>query len=331
MTAIPPSHDRDLPPGRHRVRREHLLREIAPQRPGPVRPSWRRPAFLAPAAAAALTIAVVVGVTVTRDASPVRPEGGTHGGAASTAAGPTASSRDAAELLERIADRAERRTAPTAADDEFVYLRRVAYFWKTDPDKKPGGDCATTSEGHEDGLVELWVSADGEHTGLRRERGTDGRPVDRPIVRNGQYTDTSYARARKLPTDTAGMARWLRARGGTGDRATFENAGRLLSTSWLPPRVEAAVYRALARMPGLVVVDAAKDAAGRTGVAVALPAEPGTRAELVFRDKDLSFLGDATVDTAAPENSCDTLRPGDVVVGTALMGRAIVGAPGETP
>ncbi|MER5179779.1 CU044_5270 family protein [Streptomyces sp. NPDC002896] len=324
---IPPSRDRDLPPGRHRVLREQLMREIRSEPAGAPK-TWRRPAFVAPAVAAALSVAVVVGVTVTRDsAAPPRPE---------TAMTQTPSTQSAARLLERIARAAEKRQLPDIRDDQFVYTKRESYHWKMDPDKTLPEGCASTSEAYDYGVRELWESVDGRHVGLSREHRDNGRTVERPIAHQlpGKRMPNYYRQAEELPTDPEAMYRWLtQARQGrSGDEmAGFQTAARLLDDSLLPPRTQAALYRALARIPGLTVVEGAEDVAGRAGVGVMMKVTQGNRAVLVFDAQSLAYLGDSTIDHSAPKNKCDGTDIGDVVSATAVLDREVVNKAGQRP
>nr|WP_272926196.1 CU044_5270 family protein [Streptomyces sp. SID8379] len=320
-----------MPPGRHRALREHLLREIDSARETPVRTSWRRPVLLAPVAAAALAVAVVVGVAVTRDASsgPAEPRPGvfsTH----TSAVNPTM-------VLDRAALAAEGRKDVPTKDSQFLYLEQEGYHWKTDPGKKLPEGCFTTGEARRpDGVQELWQSVDGRHVGLRREHRADGTLVDHPIAVQspGQDLPTSYRQAeRELPTDVNAMYRWLVK--GDDHVAAFGKARLLLDSLVLPPRTSATLFRALARIPGLVVVEDARDLLGRTGVAVALDTtdEQGTltgeRSELIFRTDNSLYLGSSTVELAAPKDRCDVLDPGDLIMGTVVLGQAVVARTGQ--
>ncbi|MCX4907915.1 hypothetical protein [Streptomyces sp. NBC_00878] len=311
MSTIP---EKDLPPGRHRALKEHLMREIASNQPPlPVRsPVWRRPALVAPVTAAALSVAVVIGVSVTRDAAsdgPSRPH------SAVSDRPERRSSESAAHLLERVAVAAAK--LPSGAEgDKFVYTKTDDYHWKSDP-AKTVGDCPRTLEAHPYGVQERWESVDGQYAVLG------------------------------LPNDTEGMYRWLygldRGEKPSGkrsaDEAAFVKASGLLTGSLLPPKTAAALYRAVSKIPGLIVVEGARDAANRTGVAVVMDGvaaisfgqggEP--RSELIFDEKTLAYMGESTVNLSAPENRCQSLAAGDLVGSVAILERAVVEKKGERP
>ncbi|MER5225593.1 CU044_5270 family protein [Streptomyces flaveus] len=356
MSEIP---EKDLPPGRHRVLREHLMREIretgtaqdgqdgtsgsGEDRDQPVRTFWRRPAFVAPLAAATLTIAIAVGVGVTRDA---RPEG-----TGSPMAQPTIT-EDADPLLERLALAAAAEAPGEIKNDQFVYTKRETYHWKMDPNKGVPDGCVTTLEGYEYGVRELWESVDGQSEGRSRLLGSNGKADDQSLAPQlpGKDTVNFYRQAEELPTDPEAMRHWLygldpgeKPSGSkSADVNAFAKAGNLLTSSLLPPKVAAALYRAIAEIPGVMAVEDAKDAAGRTGVAVVMDASGviGTairgsqgpaRAELIFDEKSLAYLGQTVVNLAAPKRKCDPLEAGDLVSSTAVLARGVVDTTSQRP
>lgn len=363
MSTIP---EKDLPPGRHRVLREHLMREITnetsdtsetdkahdtSETPSPVRPPlWRRPAFVAPALAGALSVAVVLGVTVTRDAT--GPSAG-PGIASSDRTPDTMSRQSPAEVLERIARAAEKERLSRVRDNQFVYSEVENYHWKMDPGLRIPDGCLMTQEGHPYGVEQSWKSVDGQSEGLRREhadgKGSDGDYVENTIARQlpGKTMPEYFRQVEELPTDPEGMYRWLyglepgeRASGKrAADVGAYEKVATLLTGQLLPPKTAAALYRAAARIPGLFVVDGARDAAGRQGVAVAMkgaslswtPDRVGARSELIFDEKTDKFLGESTVRITGPKNECDVLDKGDLVESVAVVDRGIVDETGRLP
>lgn len=76
-----------------------------------------------------------------------------------------------------------------------------------------------------------------------------------------------------------------------GDPDAFAD---LLRDKIEPPRVSAALYRAVALIPGVTLVPHATDAIGRHGVAVAQTAD-GIRTELIFSKKSLNLIGERTI------------------------------------
>ncbi|QYX78211.1 CU044_5270 family protein [Streptomyces akebiae] len=350
-TGVPAAVERELLPGRHRVLREQLMREIENDGETPVvRPRtalWRRPAFVGPAVAAALTVAVVVGAAVTQQAAgPLT----THADGSGDRRPGEAKRSDqrAAELLERVAEAAGRRSLPEVRDDQFVYTERDDYHWKMDSEKNDHG-CPDTLEAYPYGVREFWSSVDGQHNGLQRERGVDGEVGELSVgIQLPAKNGANFFREveDELPTDADGMYRYLyglkgdeRASGAkSADRKAFDKASTLLVEQLLPPKVEAALYRAVARIPGLTVYEGSVDAADRTGVSVGLegdwPEYRGhgpTRHELLFGTRTLAFLAADTVKLDPPADSCDSLDAGDLVTSVAILERAVVDSVSERP
>lgn len=115
------------------------------------------------------------------------------------------------------------------------------------------------------------------------------------VVRN-ERTDHQYLSG--LPTDPVHMRGFLYGRpraGAAPDDAAFLAASSLLSSAHVPAKQAAAVYRAIATIPGVTLVPDARDAAGRSGIAVgradALDRNLGVRRDLIFDTESYRFLG----------------------------------------
>jgi hypothetical protein len=117
-----------------------------------------------------------------------------------------------------------------------------------------------------------------------------------------------------LPTDPGRLLAILRDSvgedGPNGDRQVFK-AGTALATAadaLLPPGLRAALYRALAEVPGVERIPGQADLAGRPGVAIAHTYD-GRRTEIVIDPVTSRTLGYRMVTTAAR----DGIPPGTVV------------------
>ncbi|MCL6736368.1 CU044_5270 family protein [Streptomyces neyagawaensis] len=342
---VPAAVERELPPGRHRVLREQLMREIENRtesadtsRPVAVRPLWRRPAFAAPAVAAALTVAVVVGSAVIAEppAPSVLKQGDPSGG--------TLSDRRAAEVLERAAEAVGKRKQPAIEDDQFVYIKQEDYHWKLDEDLMRS-DCDSTDEGHPFGTREFWRSVDGKHAGLARDEQFGERRLH--VLPRMKGFITSYRQAEdELPDGVEGMYRYLygakagkepKAGDRRADRKAFAKGAELLAGQLLPPKEEVALYRALARIPGLTVYEGARDTVGRSGVSVGIAGwfndfgQGRSRYELLFDERTSAFLAFNSVNLNAPDGDCESLRVGDLVSSAAILKRGVVDRTGERP
>ena len=127
------------------------------------------------------------------------------------------------------------------------------------------------------------------------------------------------------------------------DRAFMLIDGMLQTVQ--PPEVRAALYRALAKIPGVTVIQGATDAAGRRGVALARAAAiegPGSsgwlRLEIIVDPDTYRYLGARHVVTRdhfipdTPTGSKGTrFRKGQVLVSRAQVALAVVDAPCQRP
>ncbi|WP_149830108.1 CU044_5270 family protein [Streptomyces tailanensis] len=346
---LPSAEDRDLPPGRHRVLKEHLMREIseinesenagagggAPEQAA-VRRFWRRPAFVAPVVAATLTAAVVVGGTVTQNAAaPPRPE------ARSTSERPSA-----AEVLERIARAAEKRPGPgKAGDDQFVYIKST----EDAADASFDDTCAIQAVNLYD--FESWTSVDGTLWGLDRSYGNGKQTYEEkqhPKAKSsGAKAPMNYRAVQELPTDPEKMYVWLHKGNNSrsrSDDSAFQTASEILSENLVPPQVSAALFRAVAELPGVTVKFGVKDALGRGGISIGrTPDEARTeRIEWIFDEETLEYLGERMVwveptgEGAGQEaersgSTCPPVRDGAVLMSKAITDVAVVDKAGELP
>ncbi|MFD7405508.1 CU044_5270 family protein [Streptomyces sp. NPDC059866] len=296
--------ERDLPPGRHRLLKEHLMTEIRREAPTEqrTRPKWLRPALVAGA------VAAVTAVTLTLAApSGEQPT-------------PTAS-KEAVALLEDIALAAEQADTLKIRDDQFVYIKSKV-GWSVYEEGKP----AKLEPIHQ---REVWLSADGSKRGMLHD----------PVVRSdhelleketpGIPSNTNYRHLQTLPTDPDRMFDWLNSvsQGSSKDEANFVLVGDLARESLMPPAQAAALYRAAAKIPGVFVIDDAVDAAGRHGVAVAR-VDDGERVELIFDKETKEFLGEREV---AVEDRPSGFEKGDVTGRSAILERTVVDKAGQRP
>jgi hypothetical protein len=112
-----------------------------------------------------------------------------------------------------------------------------------------------------------------------------------------------------------------------------------------PPEVRAALYRALAKIPGVTVVHSATDAAGRRGVAFTRAASiefsgssSWLRLEIILDNDTYRYLGARYIVTRdyfmpdVPSDSKGTrFRKGQVLISTAQLALAVVNAPCQRP
>jgi hypothetical protein len=324
----PPS--RDLPPGRHEFHKERLMTMIDEdtRTPAPARgrrPLPLRPAFVLPGVA--LIVAGAVGVVVTRDG------GGTSAPAAITEpaqfADPHAgTTHGVIQLANRMALVAATRKDTPAPAGGWVYVnsKTTDFFISENADAGTSTPVATVSN------RQTWMSLDGSkgwliQGGIDQKKG--GESLDGGA---GPYFNApSYNFLADLPTDPdALLARIYTETKGAGngpDSEAFTTVGDLLLESYPPAALYPALYRAAAKIPGVLVVDDAVDAAGHHGVALARVDELGVRDELIFDKKTYTFLGTREVYTV----DLGGIKAGTVKFSLSILDRALVGAMKQVP
>ncbi|MEU8196483.1 CU044_5270 family protein [Microbispora amethystogenes] len=224
--------------------REHFMAEIAndEHRTSPTRRAFRtrpRPLLAGLAGAAALAV-VPLGM---------------------------ASSDDVSGQLERISLVAAR---SSAAEGRYSYRRTLYAFAVPVREQTMPGEGPMEMQP----MVrrEIWVE----------QRRLDGKAL---IIDNGRQEEYDqgdveyrhrYEELAKLPTDPDDLLKAIYADpetkegdGTTRQQRAFGTIGTLLEQEVLPPALGAALYRAVARIPGVTIVDRSQDAAGREGIAVA--------------------------------------------------------------
>ncbi|MGK5552981.1 CU044_5270 family protein [Actinomadura kijaniata] len=125
------------------------------------------------------------------------------------------------------------------------------------------------------------------------DKGTDW--VHLQYCRNADL-GTDYTALSRLPTDVRGMRAHLYAAPGDGspDTRAWERAGDLLRETYLPRAQRAALFRAIATIPGVDAVGGAQDAARRTGLGVGR-VDRGIREDLIFDRRTYALLGEREV------------------------------------
>lgn len=342
---------RDLPPGRHQFHKERMMAQIhetqihetpaegrtaakpaAPARTGRLR--LPRPAILLPALAAALAGVVVVGITASGGDGG---EGLATGPALTTTVG-VASSKGVPQLLDRIALAAAEGDHPTVAPGQYIYIesKTAGTHVRTVDDKSSlVGDALHTRQ--------VWESPDGTKGWLidpavndTPEGETLSLPDEQGNTPEATLNAPSYDYLADLTTDPdallAKIYKETEGQGNTPDQQAFTTVGDLLTESYPPAELYSALFKAAAKIPGVVVVDDAVDAAGRHGVAVArLDETSGQREEWIFDKKTSVYLGDRTVQVKGSSGDDDLIKPGTVVYTSAIMNRSIVDGIKQTP
>ncbi len=271
---------------RHDLLKDLLMRELTEQAPeipatatAPgrrARAPRRRFAVIAVplATAAAIVAAVLAGTVGSRTAT---------------------TDADAVDLLNRIAEVAAAKKSVPVRDDQYVYVRTQGSM------KFSENDIRILREAR-------WTAVDGRRAGLRRVTVLVGPPF-RPRDPFSSYSKgthdmrlspdpnvTTFRELQALPTDPDALLEKIyagtRGEGQTRESAALEKIGDLLADATLLPELDAALYRAAARIPGVSVVTDAKDYTGRSGIGLSFEERDG-RTVWVFDKKSLDFLGSA--------------------------------------
>lgn len=142
----------------------------------------------------------------------------------------------------------------------------------------------------------------------------------------------SYDYLKTLPTDPDALLKKIyketKGQGNSPDQEAFTTVGDLLKEQLAPAKLNAALYRAAAKIPGVVVLDHAKDAAGREGIALAhVDQQSGGRTEWIFDPKTYAYLGSRGVQV----KQANDIKPGTVLERTAVLERAVVDAQKQRP
>lgn len=274
---------------------------------------------------------------------------------AAPAESPTGAPADAAELLHRVALVANSKDAPIPRTNQFVYRELVSEevrYAQEAPADSPTS--ATTRE-------QRWDSADGTRDGKWVHRyhveGQEEQVSESPMpgCRNGRRLspdgqggttsekctpDPAYRAG--LPETADAMLAHLRREGeqyrgldcpsslpggaSLADMWALEYAIDLALHAYLTPPVQAALFEAVSKLPGLTVGTNAVDLAGRRGIPVGLAI--GTiRSEFVFDAQSYEFLGTRSVIAKAdPESG---IEKGAYAV--AVLRVAVVDRVGQTP
>ncbi|MGW5282057.1 CU044_5270 family protein [Streptomyces collinus] len=195
----------------------------------------------------------------------------------------------AAEVLRQAADRS--RTAnsdlPVPRDDQYFYTRtHVVHTYLKD------GRTRTWTD-------ESWMSVDGSKPSLRQENGKihHDPPLGRHKVR---WPPTVYSELQKMPTDPdvllAAFRRGMKPSTHTDMFAFDEACMLLMGPRVLPPKLQAAAFEALSKLPHIRLDRYDATVAGRKAVGVSHPQANFT---FVFDRRTYDYLGLRTKGSSA--------------------------------
>ncbi|MFJ8009951.1 CU044_5270 family protein [Streptomyces fagopyri] len=344
-----PRTARDLPEGRHEFHKERLMahiqqesqrdrsvRSVTPARSRTRGFRLARPALALPVTALAVAGAVVAGTALVNG-------GGGHPGSIATgpvlttAVGAT-TTKGLPQLLHQASTAAAREAHPAVKPGQYVYIESMTAntFVRTVDDKSSLAGYALhrrqiwqSADGTKGWLIDPSVNKDskGETLSLSDERGnTPKAGVGHP----------SYDYLARLTTDPGKLLKLIyketEGQGNTPDQQAFTTIGDLLTESYPPAELYSALFKAAMKIPGVVMVNDARDALGRPGVAVARQDETsGEREEWIFDNKTHVFLGDRTVQVKKVVEYGVVVKPGTIRYTSAITRRTIVDGMEQVP
>ena len=147
----------------------------------------------------------------------------------------------------------------------------------------------------------------------------------------GAATPLTYQQLIHLPTDPVKLTRWIerqaRLIGGSHDGRIFSIAQALASEAPLPPKLSAALYRVIGRLPEMRVIGETRDPLGRPGVAVGFLGGRGARGELIFNPNTGAYLAERTISLSATIGA----PPGTVMEWDAIENQTVVRSDHQIP
>ncbi|MFB6706795.1 CU044_5270 family protein [Streptomyces sp. NPDC056333] len=327
---LPAPGDPHLSLDRHLLLEEHLMNEIQPT--APARAQSRRPARRVLLIGVPVTAAALAGAFACTMLTG-------SGGSGTTAATPPpieapvvrvepGSTAQLASTVERIAAAASAGKTTEPGPGQYIYIKsKVSYLVVSHTDAYKSKSWVQPLH-----VREVWNSPDGKQGWLDEP----GYQPKGGITLNSDVERTlggpSYDYLKTLPTDPDALLKKIyketKGQGNSPDQEAFATVGDLLREQLAPAKLNAALYRAAAKIPGVVVVDHAKDAAGREGIALAhVDQQSGDRTEWIFDRKTYAYLGSRGVQV----KQVNEIKPGTVLERTAVLERVVVDAQKQRP
>ena len=258
--------------------------------PGSVRrPSrWALRITAVVTAAAAVAVGVVVINTVTDDEPRrTRQASGepTAGAATPAAAPPYARPAGAAEFLENVAWAAGRRPWVTPRPDQFMYVEVIATVNQREiSDAEPNGSLVPGKT--ETLRREHWDRVDGQVISSRENGGRINT-----MEQGGRTQFVTYPCDALLGLDTPEkFEAWRNA-----PKPVDANIEALLMHCVVPPVVEAAIFRWLARQPDVQIDQNAANLDGRPAIALTFHQEGYLKQDLLFDPTTYAMIGERLV------------------------------------
>ncbi|MBT2229223.1 CU044_5270 family protein [Nonomuraea sp. NEAU-A123] len=164
-----------------------------------------------------------------------------------------------------------------------------------------------------------------------------GKMVRSPT--GGGMPPTSFAKVAALPTDPDALLTWLY--GNMGDHGekrdviAYRMLGSLLGNNLVPPAQEAAVYQAMAKIPGVTVNPDAVDVAGRPALAVGSIEDGWVGHEILLDRTTYTYLGERAVAIAdfsyITQDTFYAIKKGTIMTLAVRLATGITDKPGVRP
>jgi len=303
--------------------------------PRPALLARRPPLWRLRLAAAVVAVVAVVATTQVVDVGPPAVRDRVGGGAPA----------NAAELGALAAKAVRDVPGPYPKPGQWVYIKtlvaRDASWLARSGD---GGDRMVRLPA-ESRAVEWWSKAGKPGEGTSSVTNREGNALLGPPLIQG----VSYPDLPSLPTDPDRLLRVIydyqrkRFDGWGGPSIwwpeTFTTIAGMLGNLVVPPELQAALFQAMAKIPGVTVVQDTVDAAGRRGVALAL-VDDQVRFEVILEKGTYRYLGLANIVNSDHEQDFGRvngkkvkkpMRKGQVLYRTARLAFALVDGPPKLP
>ncbi|MEV5749948.1 CU044_5270 family protein [Actinoallomurus sp. NPDC052308] len=278
------------------------------------------------AAVGAMAVTLAAGVTVAQNLGGVDQNGHRRTGIPGLPAGPVAS---AAELVHRATLKAAAEPAPQPRPDQWTYVK------ETYATSSAGTAGALSGSPDRRVTVERWLRVDGTRRATQVDGGRLDSATTTPMDRSA-VPRSDYAYLRSLPTDPKALLALVYRQSAQfplgRDAAAFTMIEDLMRRSVLPPRLRAALYGALAAIPGVRFAKDVTDTAGRHGVALYRIDEGYLRTDVIVDPTTYAYLGYRSITvkahTSTDERGTTRVAKGQILGWSAQLATAIVDQPG---
>ncbi|MEW2352857.1 CU044_5270 family protein [Spirillospora sp. NPDC029432] len=226
-----------------------------------------------------------------------------------------ASAAEAGKVLDRAARTAEERPSAVPGPRQWVYTKMRLTTGAQAGGSVTGGPYKTEE-------WELWRRGDGKQYAA----------YENGKISVGHETVDSARASRylPLPTDPEALFRKIHGGGEGGPLMTFETLITILRENVHTPETEAAIYRAMKRVPGVVLVEGKADAAGRPALALGI-VDQWVHTEVLLDPGTYAYLGDrafAVKGHEVEDGSGDRILKGTLQRQTVRVAVEIVDKPG---